>query len=127
MKLSGVLVLVCVVTCGLFTSLVAPETTGAVFLGMAAPLVMGLGTIRLVEHTARTDMPALTGRLAMAFIVKLVFYAAYVVAVVALLEVDPLPFIISLTLYFVALHFTEALYFKRLFAQHAANTTARHG
>ncbi len=127
MKLSGVLVLACVATGGLFTSLVAPETTAAVFLGMAAPLVAGLGTIRMVEQTVRTDMRALTGRMAMAFIAKLVFYGVYVAVVIALLEVDPLPFIISLTSYFVALHLTEALYFKSLFARHAADTAARQG
>mgnify|MGYP003729738595 CR=1 FL=1 len=42
MKLSGVLAVVCVATCGLFTTLVAPGTTGAAFLGMAAPLIVGI-------------------------------------------------------------------------------------
>jgi len=50
MKLSGVLAVVCVATCGLFTTLVAPGTTGAAFLGMAAPLIVGMGTILLVEQ-----------------------------------------------------------------------------
>jgi hypothetical protein len=122
MKLSLVLVVVCVVTCGLFTIVVAPDATGAAFLGMAAPLVVGLGTILLVEQTARTDIGLLTARMTIAFVAKMVFYALYVSLVVGLLDVEPIPFTISFTFYFVALQITEALYFKSLFVKTAEQT-----
>jgi hypothetical protein len=121
MKLSGVLVVVCVATCGLVTMLVAPDAAGAAYLGMAAPLIVGLGTILLVEQTTRTDVHALTRRLVLAFVTKMVFYALYVAAAITLLGVDPLPFSVSFTLFFVGLHITEALYFKTLFAHAVAN------
>jgi hypothetical protein len=125
MKLSGVLVVVCVATCGLFTALIAPDTASAAFLGMAAPLVVGLATILMVEQTARSDMRELTGRMTIAFVGKMVFYALYVSLAIGLLGVDPMPFTISFTLYFVALQFTEALYFKSLFARCARPRVAR--
>ena len=123
MKLAGILVVVCTVTCGLFSTLVAPDMAVATFLGMAAPLATGLATILLVEHTTRTDMRRLTGRMTLAFLAKMVFYALYVSLVIGVLGTDPLPFTISFTLYFVALQVTEALYFKNLFAKTAANAT----
>ncbi|HJN42683.1 MAG TPA: hypothetical protein QF572_00720 [Vicinamibacterales bacterium] len=122
MKLSGVLAVVCVATCGLFTTLVAPGTTGAAFLGMAAPLIVGMGTILLVEQTTRANIQALTSRMTIAFVAKMVFYATYVSVAIALLGIDPVPFTISFTFYFVALQITEALYFKTLFARTSANT-----
>ena len=121
MKLSWVLVVVCTVTCGLFTALLAPDAAGATFLGMAAPLVVGLATILLVEHTVRTNIRRLTGRMTIAFVAKMVFFAVYVSLMIGVLGIDPLPFTISFTLYFAALHLTAALHFKTLFANTAAN------
>ena len=117
MKLSGMLVVVCVASCGLCTAMLAPGGAAAVFLGMAAPLGVGLATIRLVEQTARSGIQRLTGRMTTAFVVKIVFYAAYVSIVLGALAVDPIPFAISFTLYFVALQITEALYFNTLWTR----------
>ena len=125
MKLSGILVVVCVATCGLFTALIAPDNTSAAFIGMAAPLVVGLATVLMVEQTTRTDIRTLTRRMTIAFLGKMVFYALYVSLAIELLGVDPIPFTVSFTLYFVALQFTEALYFKSLFARCARPRVAR--
>ena len=114
MKLSGMLVAVCVASSGLCAIVLAPPAATAVVLGMAAPLGVGLATIRLVEQTARTDIRRLIGRMTMAFMVKLVFYAAYVSIVLGALAIDPVPFALSFTLYFAALQITEALYFNTL-------------
>ncbi len=119
MKLSGMLVAVCVISCGLCTLVLAPDVAGATFLGMTAPLVVGLATIRLVEQTVRTQIRTLTARMTMAFIVKMMFYPVYVSIVLGVLAIDPIPFAVSFTLYFVALQITVALYFKTLFARTA--------
>ena len=122
MRLSAALAAACVLTCGAVAALAAPEAVGPAFLGMAAPLVVGLATIRLVERTVRTDVNRLTGRMTAAFAVKLVFYAAYVSIVIGWLQVEPVPFTLSFTFYFVALHITEALYFKTLLVNADART-----
>ena len=121
MKLSGILVAVCVVSCGLGAVVLAPDAVGATFLGMTAPLVVGLATILLVEQTVCTDIRRLTGRMTIAFVAKMVFYGLYVSLAIGVLDTEVLPFTISFTLYFAALHVTEALYFKTLFAKTAAN------
>jgi hypothetical protein len=113
-----------VVTCGLVT-VVAREAVGPAFLGMAAPLVVGLATIRLVEHTVRTDLMRLTSRMTAAFAAKVVFYALYVFIVMGWLQAEPVPFTLSFAFYFMALHLTEALYFKTLLAESVARTTGR--
>ena len=124
MKLTWTLVAVCVTSCGLGAVVLAPGAAAAVLFGMAAPLVVGVATIALVDQTARTDILQLTARMTKAFITKMVFYPVYVVVVVRVLAIDPVPFAISFTVYFVALQITEALYFKALFAKTASLTTA---
>jgi hypothetical protein len=124
MKLSVALAGACVVTCGLVT-VVAREAVGPAFLGMVAPLVVGLATIRLVEHTVRTDLMRLTSRMTAAFAAKVVFYALYVFIVMGWLQAEPVPFTLSFAFYFMALHLTEALYFKTLLAESVARTTGR--
>jgi len=121
MKLSGILAVLCTATCGLFTVMLAPGAATATFLGMAAPLAAGLATILLVEHVTRTNIRLLTHRMTIAFVAKMVFYGLYVSLAIVVVGVDVLPFTISFTLYFAALHVTEALYFKTLFA-HSTNT-----
>ena len=111
------LVAVCVASCGLCTLVLAPDAVVATFLGMTAPLVVGLATIRLVEQTARTNILTLTKRMTSAFIAKMAFYAVYVAILFRVLAVDPVPFAVSFTVYFVALQNIEALYFKTLFAR----------
>ena len=123
MKLSAALAAACVLTWGAAAAL-APEAAAAAFLGMAAPLVVGLATIRLVERTVRADVTRLTARMAAAFAVKLVFYAVYVSVVVGLLRVDPVPFALSFTFYFVALQIAEALYFRTLLVNASATPSA---
>ena len=117
MKLSGVLVAVCVTSCGLVATLVTPDAVAAAFMGMLAPLIVGVATIVMVERTTRNEPRALTARMTIAFLAKMLFYAAYVSVVLALVTTTPIPFMVSFTVYFVALQFTEAVYFKTLFTR----------
>ena len=124
MRLSAALTAACVITCGAAAAL-APGSAAPAFLGMAAPLAVGLATIRLVERTVRTDVTRLTARMAAAFAVKLVFYAAYVAVVIGWLRVDPVHFTLSFTLYFAALQIAEGLYFRTLLTDAAQPSGGR--
>jgi flagellar biosynthesis component FlhA len=86
-------------------------------MGMLAPLIVGIATIVMVERTTRNEPRALTSRMTIAFLAKMLFYAAYVSVVLALVTTTPIPFMVSFTVYFVALQFTEAVYFKTLFTR----------
>jgi hypothetical protein len=46
---------------------------------------------------------------------KLVFFGAYVTVMLGVLSLRPLPFVISFTAYFIALHLFEAFCLQRLF------------
>ena len=88
----------------------------AVWLGMLAPLAATLCSATLVERTYRSRPESLTRVMGTAFVAKMIFFGGYVALVVKAEWVRPVPFAISFTGYFLALHITEAFRLKRLFA-----------
>jgi hypothetical protein len=86
-------------------------------LGMAGPLVAAGATWMAAERTFREKPERLTGLMIAAFAAKLVFFGGYVAVVLSLPPVRPVPFVVSFTTYFIALHLTEALCLRRLFGQ----------
>jgi hypothetical protein len=81
--------------------------------GMLGPLLAVGGTWVLVE-TARNRPEALLGRMIAAFGVKMVFLGAYVAVMVRLVGMQPIPFIVSFTVYFVVFYCVEAFHLKRV-------------
>jgi hypothetical protein len=47
--------------------------------------------------------------------VKAVFFGAYVAGMLRVIGLRPVPFVVSFTSYFIALHVTEAMFLRRLF------------
>ena len=88
-----------------------------VLLGMLAPLAGAVGTWVLVARTYPSQPERLTSLMVAAFGAKLVFFGAYVTVMLKVLALRPLPFVISFTTYFIALHMFEALCLQRLFAR----------
>jgi hypothetical protein len=101
----------------LFGAQIAPE----VWLGMAAPLLAASGTWMAVERARRRHPEVVTALLIKGLLGKMVFFGAYVVAVVRAGIVRPFPFVISFTCYFLALHIIEAVCLHRLFARSRAS------
>jgi len=87
-----------------------------VWLGMLAPLVVVSVTWAVAERVYRTQPERLTSVMISAFAGKLIFFGAYVGLVIGVLGVQPVPFALSFTGYFIALHLIEAFWLKRLFA-----------
>src|SRR5437868_11927087 len=79
----------------------------AVWLGMLAPLAATLCSAVIVERAYRKQPEGLTGVMAAAFFVKMIFFGAYVAVVIKAGLVRPVPFVVSFTSYFLALHITE--------------------
>ncbi len=92
------------------------QTGAAVFAGMLGPLVMACGSWVISERTYNRDPRALTGLLLTAFAFKMVFFGVYVAVMLRALHVQAVPFAVSFSSYFIALHFVEALFLKRLLA-----------
>ena len=72
-------------------------------------------TWMLTERVYKANPERLTSVMISAFAGKLVFFGAYVGLAIGVLGVQPVPFVVSFTGYFIALHMIEALWLKRLF------------
>jgi branched-subunit amino acid ABC-type transport system permease component len=101
--------------------LVALMATGGDFraemlLGMLCPLAVACVTWVMAERVYVRNPRALTGLMIAAFAFKLVFFGGYVAVMLRGLRVRPVPFAVSFSSYFIALHFVEAWLLSRLFA-----------
>jgi hypothetical protein len=105
----------CVGSWGLVSLLVLPGAAVETFLGMIVPLVGAIGTILLVERTYWREPEKLTAHMTKAFLGKMLFYGIYVSLIVGVFSFQAIPFAISLTAYFLALHLAEALHFRAIF------------
>ncbi len=88
-----------------------------VLFGMVGPLAVAAGSWVLAERTYRRHPERLTSVMVAAFGAKMVFFGAYVAVMLKLLSLRPVPFMLSFTAYFIALHLAEAFSLKRLFAE----------
>ena len=75
-----------------------------VVFGMVGPLAVGSVSGVLMEWTYRRDPERLTAVMVAAFGAKMVFFGAYVAVMLKLLLLRPVPFMMSFTAFFVALH-----------------------
>jgi hypothetical protein len=94
-----------------------------VLFGMLGPLAGAVSTWVLVARTYTSRPLLLTPLMVAAFAAKLVFFGVYVTIMLTVLSLRSLPFVISFTTYFIALHLFEALCLQRLFA---GNVPATH-
>jgi hypothetical protein len=88
-----------------------------VLFGMAGPLAVTVTSWVLVERTYRQHPERLTSVMVAAFGAKMVFFGVYVAVMLKLFSLRPVPFALSFTAYFIALHLAEAFNLKRLFAE----------
>jgi hypothetical protein len=110
-------VLTCVAAAALGGRAVMPE----VVFGMALPLVSAIASWQVIARVHATAPARLTNVLMAAFAVKAILFGVYVVLVLAVLDLRPLPFVAAFTSYYVALHLGEALLLKRLLATQPHN------
>jgi hypothetical protein len=92
------------------------EARAGLLLGMLGPLSMACVTWVMAERVYARNPRALTGLMITAFAFKLVFFAGYVAVALRVLRISPVPFAVSFSSYFIALHLVEALFLRRLFA-----------
>ncbi len=86
-----------------------------VLYGMAGPLAAAAGSW-IVTKRAYTARPEhLMGVLITGMAIKAVFFGAYVVIMLRVMALRPMPFVFSFTAYFITLYAMEALFMRRLF------------
>ena len=107
---------------GWLTASVAAPVNPEAFFGMLGPLVSALATWIVAFRTYVVAPERLTGVMVIGFGVKVVFFAAYLVAMLRGLGLRPITFVVSFAAFFIVLHVIEALFLKRLFVagSHAA-------
>ena len=88
-----------------------------VFVGLLGPLVAVVTTWFLVVRTYRRDPAKVMGVQAAAFLVKVVFFVAYVVAAIKIAGLPAQPFAVSFVVWFIALYTAQALLMRRLFRE----------
>ena len=99
----------------LIVSSVARGANPEVLCGMLAPLVVAAVSWIVTERTYRSRPERLTGVMVQGLAIKAVFFGAYVVGMLRGAGLRPVPFVVSFTSYFIALHVTEAVFMRRLF------------
>lgn len=97
-------------------ALVDARTRVEVLFGMLGPLAVAAGSWVLAARTYARNAQALTSVLIAAFAVKVVFFGVYVVVMLELLLLRPVPFVASFVSYLVGLYLMEALYLRRMLA-----------
>jgi hypothetical protein len=89
---------------------VVPEA----LLGMLGPLASAGVAWVVMQRVHASGPDRLMGVMIKALAVKVVFFGAYVIAMLRVLELRPVPFVVSFASYFIGLHMMEALFLKRL-------------
>lgn len=84
-------------------------------LGMAGPLLAACASWIAVERMHAVAPERVMRVMLTTFVVKMVFFGAYVVVMLRGLGLQRTPFVVSFTVYLIALYAMEALFLKRLF------------
>ena len=96
-------------------ALVVSDAAVEIMLGLLAPLMVALGSWRLMESAYRRSPERLARLMVRAFLGKLVFFGVYVMMAVGALALDAAWFIGSFAVSFIVLHLAEAVQLQRLF------------
>ena len=88
----------------------------AVWLGIAGPVMVASGSWAMTTRTWARDKAALLPWMIRAFAVKAMFVVAYVVMMLKVVEVRPMPFVLSFIGTYLATHLAEAYCLRRLMA-----------
>jgi hypothetical protein len=98
---------------------VAPELVW----GIAGPLVGAAVSWWVIARTQRSAPERLTNVLIGSFGVKVLFFGLYLVVMLKGLALRPMPFVLSFTGYYVALHVVEAVLLRRLMASQVSSVS----
>jgi len=98
----------------LVTVLALEPVNPELLLAMVGPLVSAAASWIVTERTQRVAPARVIGVFVAAMFAKMVLFAAYIVIMVRLVGVRPVPFVIGFTGFFLGLLGIEALFLKRL-------------
>ena len=95
------------------------DSLGPVIGGMIGPLVAVVVTWIVVTRAHRRDPAGVQRVMLGAFFAKFVFFGVYVVVMIKVFRLEPVPFVLSFAVSFVALYALQAVMLGRFFRQSA--------
>jgi hypothetical protein len=98
----------------LVTAVARAPINPEVLYGMAGPLAASLVTWGLVERVHAAAPQRVMSALVAGFAGKMLFFGVYVVVMLRVLGLRPVPFIVSFTAYFIGLYVLQAMFLRRL-------------
>ena len=116
MKLTIYISMACVGTWGLLSAAL-PDYVKEIFLGMVIPWSISLISIVKTRSVYTLDPEKLIKHMTSAMLMKMLSYGLLLVIMFTFISFNPLPFIISFTGYFLALHITEAFVLRCIFKE----------
>ena len=118
MKLYIYIGMICVGTWGLLSA-AFPNYVKEIFLGMVIPWSISLISISKTHSVYNINPEKLIKHMTKAMLMKMVSYGILLVIIFTFISFNPLPFIISFTGYFLALHITEAFVLRYIFKENS--------
>ena len=103
-------------TAGVLAAVFGTRVMPELALGLAGPLLSAVVSWQILERTHRAAPERLTNVMITSFGVKVLLFGLYLVLMLKVLALRPMPFMLSFTGYYVALHVVEAVCLKRLLA-----------
>ena len=91
-----------------------PEFRTEIFFGWLGPVIAGLGSMFMINQAAKKDPHSVTKSLQIGFLIKLIYYGAFIIVIFQLYAFDPVPFMCSFLGFFLGLHALEAIIIKNL-------------
>ena len=108
----------CVISLAALSAFVVePGHRAAAWAGMGGPLLAVAGTLMVISRTSVRSPERVTAVMVHAFLFKIVFFLGYVTVAIRVLSLDPLPFVVSFTGYFIVLYAAAALWLQRRFVR----------
>jgi len=99
----------------LVVTVVRGDANPELLFGMVGPLLAACASWVAVERMHAAAPERVMSVMLTAFMAKMMFFGVYVAGMLRGLELRRTPFVVSFTIYFVALYAMEALFLKRLF------------
>jgi hypothetical protein len=99
---------------GLISGMMYQKYVNEIFLGMIAPLVVGIISIQISKNVFQKSPEKLTAALTKSFLIKMVSYALYFIVILSFYAFEPIPFVVSFTCFFILFYIIEAVFLQKL-------------
>ena len=85
-----------------------------IFFGLSGPVLVGFITIFFMIKYSNNGAMRLNRILVKGFVIKFIFYGAFIITIFTVYSFKPVPFMCSFTFSFIVLHMMEAVVLKKI-------------